>query len=112
MSLKLFKSIVYNGSSEFFGNISGSLYNVFANLILLKIANTQAVSAFSIVLYVDSFIIMLIIAMGDAMQPALSYNYAKKDFARIKVIMKVVFLACGFLSIFSMLMIFTFGEMG
>ena len=55
---------------------------------------------------------MLIIAMGDAMQPALSYNYAKKDFARIKAIMKVVFLACGFLSIFYMLMIFAFGEMG
>ncbi|MFQ6341797.1 MATE family efflux transporter [Campylobacter sp. VTCC 70190] len=112
MSLKLFKSIVYNGSSEFFGNISGSLYNVFANLILLKIANTQAVAAFSIVLYVDSFIMMLIIAMGDAMQPALSYNYAKKDFTRIRAIMKVIFLAGGLLSIFSMLMIFAFGEIG
>lgn len=112
MSLKLFKSIVYNGSSEFFGNISGSLYNVFANLILLKIANTQAVAAFSIVLYVDSFIMMLIIAMGDAMQPALSYNYAKKDFTRIRAIMKVIFLAGGLLSIFSILMIFAFGENG
>ncbi|EIE5108451.1 hypothetical protein LDL95_001069 [Campylobacter jejuni] len=32
------------------------------------------------------------------MQPALSYNYAKKDFSRIKAIVKVVFFAGGFLS--------------
>lgn len=95
MNLKIFKNILYNGSSEFFGNISGSLYSIFANFVLLKISDTQAVAAFSIVLYIDSFIIMLIIAMGDAMQPALSYNYAKKDFSRIKAIIKVVFFAGG-----------------
>ncbi|HIC5272632.1 TPA: MATE family efflux transporter, partial [Campylobacter jejuni] len=69
-----------------------------------------AVAAFSIVLYIDSFIIMLIIAMGDAMQPALSYNYAKKDFLRIKAIVKVVFFAGGFLSLFSIVLILIFGE--
>ncbi|EHN2730323.1 MATE family efflux transporter, partial [Campylobacter jejuni] len=63
-----------------------------------------------IVLYIDSFIIMLIIAIGDAMQPALSYNYAKKDFSRIKAIIKVVFFAGGFLSLFSIVLILIFGE--
>ncbi|EOD6363393.1 MATE family efflux transporter [Campylobacter jejuni] len=110
MNLKIFKNILYNGSSEFFGNISGSLYSIFANFVLLKISDTQAVAAFSIVLYIDSFIIMLIIAMGDAMQPALSYNYAKKDFSRIKAIIKVVFFAGGFLSLFSIVLILIFGE--
>ncbi len=110
MNLKIFKNILYNGSSEFFGNISGSLYSIFANFVLLKISDTQAVAAFSIVLYIDSFIIMLIIAIGDAMQPALSYNYAKKDFSRIKAIIKVVFFAGGFLSLFSIVLILIFGE--
>ncbi|EMC0483978.1 MATE family efflux transporter [Campylobacter jejuni] len=110
MNLKIFKNILYNGSSEFFGNISGSLYSIFANFVLLKISDTQAVAAFSIVLYIDSFIIMLIIAMGDAMQPALSYNYAKKDFSRIKAIIKVAFFAGGFLSLFSIVLILIFGE--
>ncbi|HDZ4981980.1 TPA: MATE family efflux transporter [Campylobacter jejuni] len=110
MNLKIFKNILYNGSSEFFGNISGSLYSIFANFVLLKISDTQSVAAFSIILYIDSFIIMLIIAMGDAMQPALSYNYAKKDFLRIKAIVKVVFFAGGFLSLFSIVLILIFGE--
>lgn len=110
MNLKIFKNILYNGSSEFFGNISGSLYSIFANFVLLKISDTQSVAAFSIILYIDSFIIMLIIAMGDAMQPALSYNYAKKDFLRIKAIVKVVFFAGAFLSLFSIVLILIFGE--
>ncbi|EGT1629289.1 MATE family efflux transporter [Campylobacter coli] len=87
MNMKIFKNIVYNGSSEFFGNISGSLYGIFAN-----------------------FIIMLIIAMGDAMQPALSYNYAKKDFSRIKDILKVMFFAGAILSLLSVAMIFVLGK--
>lgn len=110
MNMKIFKNIVYNGSSEFFGNISGSLYGIFANLVLLKISGTQAVAAFSIVSYIDNFIIMLIIAMGDAMQPALSYNYAKKDFSRIKDILKVMFFAGAILSLLSVAMIFVLGK--
>lgn len=38
MNLKIFKNILYNGSSEFFGNISGSLYSIFANFVLLKMS--------------------------------------------------------------------------
>ena len=110
MNLKIFKKIIYNGSSEFFGNISGSLYSVFANLVLLKIASIEAVAAFSIILYMDNFIIMLMIAMGDAMQPVLSYNYAKKDFSRIKAIIRVVFFAGGILSLFSIILVWVFGE--
>lgn len=110
MNLTIFKKIIYNGSSEFFGNISGSLYSVFANLVLLKIASIEAVAAFSIILYMDNFIIMLMIAMGDAMQPVLSYNYAKKDFSRIKAIIRVVFFAGGILSLFSIILVWVFGE--
>lgn len=53
---------------------------------------------------------MLIIAMGDAMQPALSYNYAKKDFSRIKDILKVMFFAGAILSLLSVAMIFVLGK--
>ena len=110
MSLKLLKNIIYNGSSEFFGNISGSLYAIFANFILLKISNTDSVAAFSIISYIDSFIIMLIIAMGDAMQPALSYNFARKNFARIKAILKIMFLAGMIFSLLAIFIIFVFSQ--
>lgn len=110
MNLKLFRNILYNGSSEFFGNISSSLYSIFANFVLLTISTTEAVAAFSIILYIDSFIMMLIIAMSDAMQPAFSYNWARKDLKRVKELLKVMFFFGAVLSIFAMVFIFVFGE--
>ncbi|TKX32748.1 MATE family efflux transporter [Campylobacter aviculae] len=108
-NFKLFKNIFYNGSSEFFNNVSGSLYGVFANFVLLRIADVKAVAGFSIIVYIDTFIMMLIIAMADAMQPALSYNYAKKDFSRIVSLLKVIFLAGAILSIIVLLLIYFLG---
>ncbi|MBK1993739.1 MATE family efflux transporter, partial [Campylobacter novaezeelandiae] len=84
LSFKEFKNIIYNGSSEFFNNVSTSLFSIFANLVLLNLAGTKGVAAFSIILYINTFIISLLISMCDAMQPALSFNYAKKDIKRVK----------------------------
>lgn len=83
---RTFKNIIYNGSSEFFNNVSSSIYAIFANLALLKIAGVSAVAAFSIITYIDGFITALIIASCDGMQPVLSFNYARKDWHRIKSI--------------------------
>ncbi|MBZ7965265.1 MATE family efflux transporter [Campylobacter molothri] len=110
INFKIFKNILYNGSSEFFNNVSGSLYGVFANFVLLKIADVKAVAGFSIIVYIDTFIMMLIIAMADAMQPALSYNYAKKDFYRIKSFLKIMFFSGFIFSIFVLFFIYISGE--
>ncbi|TEY04469.1 MATE family efflux transporter [Campylobacter sp. US33a] len=108
--LKLLKNIIYNGSSEFFNNISASLFSIFANLILLELGGTNAVAAFSIILYIDSFIVALIIAMSDAMQPALSYNYARKDFKRIKALLKITFVNAFIFSLISLAILLSFKE--
>lgn len=99
ISFKTFKNIIYNGSSEFFNNISASVFSIFANSLLLKISGVEAVAAFSIILYIDSFIISLLIAMCDAMQPALSFNWAKQDFKRVKSLLKPLFISMGFFSL-------------
>lgn len=67
--------ILANGSSEFFSNISMSFMSVVFNLFLLKYGGTTAVAAFSVVMYVDSIVGMLVFGMCDALQPALSYCY-------------------------------------
>lgn len=101
-----FKNIIYNGSSEFFSNISSSLFTILANMLLLKIANNTAVAAFSIVLYVSSFVFSLILAMCDSLQPALSYNYGFKNFARIQEIFKQMLVGAFLLSLCVFLVIF------
>ncbi len=105
---KSIANIFYNGSSEFFNNISGSLYASFANLILLKFGGTNAVAAFSIVAYIDSFIIMLLTSLNEAMQGALSFNFARKDRTRLKNLLKSTFKATFLLSLLAFLLCLIF----
>lgn len=77
-------NIFYNGSSQFFDSISASILTIIANFLLLKLAGESGVAAFSIILYIDTFIMYFIMSLCEGMQPALSYNYAKRDSARLK----------------------------
>lgn len=72
LSFKNLKNIIYNGSSEFFSNISASIFGIFANFILLNLASAKAVATYSIILYIDNFITLLTLAMCEAMQSTLS----------------------------------------
>ncbi|MBK1973430.1 MATE family efflux transporter [Campylobacter sp. TTU-622] len=110
MSFKEFKNIIYNGSSEFFNNISASLFSIFANLVLLHLVGVKGVAAFSIILYIDAFVISLLISMCDAMQPALSFNYAKKDIRRVKDLMKPILISAFIFSILMLVIILLFKE--
>lgn len=89
--LKTLLNIFYNGSSVFLGNISGSTLTIVANFLLLKLAGESGVATFSIILYIDAFIIVFIMSLCEGMQPALSYNYAKKDKARLKSLIFYIF---------------------
>lgn len=110
LSFKEFKNIVYNGSSEFFNNVSTSLFSIFANLVLLNLAGTKGVAAFSIILYINTFIISLLISMCDAMQPALSFNYAKKDIKRVKNLIIPILISAFIFSITILFIVLTFKE--
>ncbi|ECW8955328.1 MATE family efflux transporter [Campylobacter lari] len=110
ISLKILKNIIYNGSSEFFSNISSSIYTILANAILLKIAGNQALAAFSIILYLSTFTFALILSMCEAMQPAISYNYGYKNILRIQAIFKRMFIASGVFGVSVFLLAFFFNE--
>ncbi|HEC1787247.1 TPA: MATE family efflux transporter [Campylobacter lari] len=110
ITLKILKNILYNGSSEFFSNISSSFYTILANAFLLELSGNTAVAAFSVILYLSTFIFMLILAMCDAMQPALSYNYGHKNIARIQAIFKRIFFASWIVSIVVFLLVYFFND--
>ena len=108
MSFKLFKNIIYNGSSEFFNTISFAIFISFANTILLKLSGVNAVAVFSIILYIDAFISIIIISLCDSMQAAFSYNLGAKNLQRIKSILKTLFSISFFVSLSSFLVIYFF----
>ncbi len=105
-----FKNILFNGSSEFFSNISMSVMSVVYNFFLLKYGGTTAVAAFSVIMYVDSIIGMLVFGMCDALQPAISYCYGAQLYEKVKAIFKRIIISAVILSLLSMLFMFFGGK--
>lgn len=91
--LRLVGDIIANGSSEFFSNISASVYMAIINEVLLRLGGAMAVAAFSIVMYVDSIVKSMIFGMADSIQPAISYNYGAGALKRMWALEKLLLLA-------------------
>ena len=106
----VFARILANGSSEFFSSISMSILSIVFNFFLLKYGGTTAVAAFSVIMYVDSIIGMLVFGMTDAMQPAISYCYGAGLMDKVKAIFKRVILAAVTLSVASLLFMMFAGQ--
>lgn len=98
-----FWQILANGSSEFFSNVSVSIMAIAYNCFLLKYGGTTGVAAFSVIMYVDSIIGMMVFGMCDSLQPAISYCYGAGLIKKVKSIFKRIVFSAIILSVFSML---------
>ena len=106
----IFFRILANGSSEFFSSISMSIMSIVFNFFLLKYGGTTAVAAFSVIMYVDSIVGMLVFGMSDSLQPAISYCYGAGLMNKVKAVFKRVILGAIVLSALSLLFMFFAGQ--
>ncbi len=93
MDIRTTTRVLYNGTSTFFNTVSGALFGIIANTILLAIAGNDGVSAYGIIMYVNSIIFSLFTGMDAAMQPALSYNHGSGNGRRVRSLFGVMCLA-------------------
>ncbi len=88
--LKDLKMIIYNGSSDFFANISGSLMSMLTNAIMLFIAGANGVAAMSIISYIEMLLMPVIFGVITSVQPIVSYNFGAQNHDRVNETFKKV----------------------
>lgn len=110
ISVSKFFRILANGSSEFFSNISMSVVSVIFNFFLLEYGGTTAVAAFSVIMYVDSIMGMLVFGLCDSLQPAISYCYGAGLMDKVKAIFKRIVFCSVILSELSMFFMMFLGR--
>lgn len=110
IKLPVFLRILANGSSEFFSSISMSIMSIVFNFFLLKYGGTTAVAAFSVIMYVDSFVGMFLFGMADSLQPAISYCYGAGLMDNVKAIFRRIILGAVVLSVASLLFMMFAGQ--
>lgn len=106
----VFFRILANGSSEFFSSISMSIMAIVFNFFLLKYGGTTAVAAFSVIMYVDSFVGMFLFGMVDSLQPAISYCSSAGLMDKVKAIFGRIILGAIVLSAASLLFMMFAGQ--
>ena len=87
-----------------------SIMSIVFNFFLLKYGGTTAVAAFSVVMYVDSIIGMLVFGMADSLQPAISYCYGAGLMDKVKAIFQRVIWGAIVLSAASLLFMMFAGQ--
>ena len=110
IKIKEMLGIIYNGSSQFFSNISGSIMAIIMNSFLLHYGGAVGVAAYSIVMYIESLIVPMLFGMIDAVQPVFSYNYGAKNNKRIMTFFKITCTVALSISILTMIIIFVFPD--
>ena len=110
IKIKEMLGIIYNGSSEFFSNISGFVMSIIMNSFLLYYGGAVGVAAYSIVMYIESLIVPMLFGMIDAVQPVFSYNYGAKNNKRIMTFFKITCSVALSISIVTMIIIFVFPD--
>ena len=110
ISISEFLRLLTNGTSAFLGEIAMSVMSVVFNFYLLKYGGTTGVAAFSVLMYVDSFVGMLVFGMCDSIQPPISYCYGARQFSKVKALLKRIMLAGSLLAVISFLFMFFAGQ--
>ena len=91
VSLSTWGNILYNGSSDFFTSVSGSIFMVFTNWMVMMISGPLAVSAFGIMMYVHEIMTSVMLGMSYALTPAISYNHGAGNGKRVAGISELLF---------------------
>ena len=84
-----FRSIVFNGSSEFIGQISVSITTFLFNLVIIRSIGINGVAAFTIVGYISLIQYMVLTGIAQGVHTLISYSYGAKDRNRIFMLLSI-----------------------
>ena len=110
INMKEITQILYNGSSDFLGNISGSIISIITNAVLLHYGGPVAVAAYSIIMYIYSLLSPLLFGMVGSIEPVISYNYGAKNYERITEFFKITCVVSLAISAVTTIIMFVFPD--
>lgn len=83
-NFSVISGILGNGSSEFLNSIAIGITTFLFNRIILSYVGSTGIAAFSITQYFITIVMMILVGLGNGIQPVLSYNYGAQKHERVK----------------------------
>ncbi|MEG0291939.1 MAG: MATE family efflux transporter [Anaerovoracaceae bacterium] len=101
--------IFASGLPTFINTLSGRLFSLIMNVILLKVGGVYAVTAYSVLLFADGIVQPVLYGLCDSIQPAIGYNFGAKNISRVRALAIRCFVTCAIISVTLTTLIF-FGK--
>ena len=109
-SMEMLGHIYKNGIAPFLTNISGRLFSVVMNVMLLKFGGEAGVAIYGVIMTLSGIVEQLLYGVVDSLQPAVGYNYGAKRFDRVKNLEKYIFMTAAAISVVGGIIMFAFPE--
>ena len=109
-SKTMLAQIYKNGLAPLLTNISGRLFAIVMNLMLMKYSSEkgEAVAIYGVLMTLAGVIEQMLYGVVDSLQPSLGYNYGAGQYDRVKTIEKYALIAGAIISVTGGLTIFAF----
>lgn len=107
-SVPLVRDIVSGGAPKFLQSMAGRLTSLATNAALISFGGTNAVSVYGVLMYTKDLIWPILFGMYGSIQPAISFNYGRGSWERIREIEKWCFGVNGGLGVLAAILIAAF----
>ncbi len=101
ISKEMLIQIYKNGMAPFFTNISGRIFSVVMNVLLMSFSTEkgEAVAIYGVIMTLGGVVEQILYGVVDSLQPSLGYNYGAQHFDRVKTIEKYAMGAAAVISL-------------
>lgn len=104
----LVRQIVKNGIPNFLNNISGRIFSIVMNILLLSMGGEAAVAIYGILMTAGGVAEQILYGVLDALQPAVGYNFGAGRMDRVRAIEVYCFSFGAVISVSAAVLIFVF----
>lgn len=104
-----FKEIFRIGFPSFFVEICYSIVMYFMNIAIIDSLGSLGVTAYGVVNYLTNLSYMMLLGIGQAVQPLISYHYGTEEFNKCKGYFKIAFITSLIVSLSLVLISIPFG---
>ena len=110
LNFKIMRRIINIGFPSFILEFAVAVITVLLNIAFMKEAGVFAASAYGIISYSFMLFRMLFTGLSQGVQPIVSYNYGRKNLARVKKILIYTHKVTFIISLISLVLVVFFGK--
>nr|WP_287411788.1 MATE family efflux transporter [Pseudodesulfovibrio sp.] len=110
MDFRFLRNAMVNGSSEMVSELSAGVKTLVFNYVVLSYAGEYGVAALSIMMYTYYLLSSVHIGLSIGVSPAISFNYGRRNFAKIRELVRTSALIMVGTSILSFLVARFYGS--